>query len=595
MKKEWILAKELGPKHEKIDLDLNSVIIKILWQRGFRTKEAIDDFIKFRINPKLSIDLDGSANFLFYDPFLFKDMGLAVEMIIKHLRLANKIVIYGDYDADGITSASILYQALKFMKANVGVYLPDRISEGYGMNKEVIKKLSLDNTALIITVDNGIRSKKEIDYAKSLGIDVIVSDHHVLPEEKSDIPECPIINPANKEDKYPWPFLAGAGVAFKLVSALIIKSTLNKKQKRYIINKTLPLVAIGTVADMVSLLGENRVLLKKGLELLNRRDNLGLEALFKVSKVRADKEIEAWNIGWQIGPRLNAASRLKHANTAFNLINAKDKEEAKILAEELNKRNLERQKITEDIISQVEKALDKNNLPNIIISAAPAGVYWNEGVIGVVAGKIIDQYHRPALIFSRTKDEESGEYIFKASGRSIEGFNLVSEISKLSKYLHKYGGHPQACGLTIIGEENLNKFSKELLEVGAKKIDDKILVPKLKIDLELDLDQLNLDLAKELEVLAPYGQNNLQPIFLSKKLKLKDMLFLGEEKQHLKLYFSGKEDSNINLNVISFNASDSLKQASIGTILDLVYYLEVNNFNQSPELQLKLIDWRFSK
>ncbi|MCF7860055.1 DHH family phosphoesterase, partial [Patescibacteria group bacterium] len=367
MHKNWKIS-ELAPVEFKQSVpEADDVLLDILWNRGLRSSEAVRAFLSDEIEPALSLDLSDNASLVFYDPFLFRDMQKSVDLIIKHIKAGHKIIVYGDYDADGVTSSAVLAEALTTLHAKVEVYLPDRVSEGYGLNKEALKQLKDNGAELIITVDNGIRNKAEVEFAQQLGLEVIITDHHVLPETKEELPDCPIIDPADKSDTYPWPFLAGVGVAFKLVSAVLSQSKLETEQKRLIAERSLDLVAVGTIADMVSLLGENRILVKKGLEILNQNRRLGLREIFKTAKIAIDKPLEAWNVGWQLGPRLNAASRMGHANSAYALIVADKEKEAKELALELNQRNQERQQITENIIKQVEAQIEVKNLPQIII------------------------------------------------------------------------------------------------------------------------------------------------------------------------------------------------------------------------------------
>ncbi|MFA7050194.1 MAG: single-stranded-DNA-specific exonuclease RecJ, partial [Patescibacteria group bacterium] len=458
MEKIWQFYPKITDKILEENFDKNQFILQLLYNRGLKTKEDFSWF--FNLD-----DLD------FFDPFLFSDMDKAIELIIKHIKQGSKIMIYGDYDADGVTSSALLYDIFSVFKAKVDFYLPDRVSEGYGLNKGAIEEIKKDDFGLIITVDNGIRNKEEVAYAKSLGLDVIVTDHHTLPEKKEDLPECLLINPADENSDYPFRFLAGVGVAFKLASALIKKSKLEEEDKKRLINRSLDLVALGTVADMVSLLGENRLLVKKGLDALNQTRRLGLQELISVAGLSG--ELNSYNIGFQLGPRLNAASRIKHANSALNLLITKDEQEAKNLAEDLNNKNFERQKITEELMSSAESQINPEDLPKIIIVKNSKEDAWNEGVIGLVAGKIAEKYYRPTLVIAKTSEifeDENGQQkeIYKGSGRSIEGFNLVEVLEENKDVLYKYGGHPMAGGFSVIGDHNTFLFIDRLKEKADK-------------------------------------------------------------------------------------------------------------------------------
>jgi len=353
------------------------------------------------------------------------------------------------------------------------------------------------------------------------------------------------------------------------------------------------------------LLGENRFLVKRGLSILNQNRRLGLKALFQTAKIALDRPLEEWNVGWQLGPRLNAASRLGHANSAFALISAEDEVEARNLAQELNQRNLNRQQITEEIIKQMEAQIDKDNLPPLIIGVAQDGQSWNEGIVGLIAGKICDKYHRPTLVVARIIEEEernqadtglkAAQLSFKGSGRSIEGFNLIAAIEECSEFLDKYGGHPMACGFSIENVENLNGFRDKLLVIAKKKLTPEILVPKLSLDSALSAREITLSLADSLTKLAPFGQNNPQPKFTSANLRVDDIVWMGKDRQHIKLRLAAANSQDIfSVGAIAFNAPDTFKDLQIGDIIDLAYYLEINEFNGRRELQLKIIDWRKS-
>ena len=603
MHKNWKVS-EAPPVEFKQSLpEIEGLLLDILWNRGLHSAEAVRAFLSDSIDPNLSLDISGNSSLVFYNPFLFRDMQAAVNLVIKHIKEGNKIIVYGDYDADGVTSSAVLSEALKTLHAKTEVYLPDRVSEGYGLNNKALTQLHSNGAKLIITVDNGIRNKEEVEFAQKLGLDVIITDHHVLPESREDLPKCPIIDPADTSDTYPWPFLAGVGVAFKLVSAILQQSKLETEQKRLIAERSLDLVAVGTIADMVSLLGENRWLVKKGLEILNQNRRLGLREIFKTAKIAIDKPLESWNVGWQLGPRLNAASRLGHANSAFSLIVADKEDEAKELAFELNSRNQERQQITKNIIADVEKQIDAKNLPKIIIGLAQEDQFWNEGVIGLVAGRICEKYHRPTLIITRIVEEaemdQENEQIkatklsFKSSGRSIEGFNLIAAVEECSQHLDKYGGHPMACGFSVASEEKLKNFREAISKVAEAKLTPEMLVPQLQLDAELDFSALNLDLVSAINTLAPFGQHNLQPRFVSKNLVINDIVLMGSEKQHIKLRLSSVDNPALaSFWAIAFGSSAEYKELKIGDKIDLAYYLDINEFNGRREVQLKIIDWK---
>ncbi|MFA5000382.1 MAG: single-stranded-DNA-specific exonuclease RecJ [Patescibacteria group bacterium] len=605
--KIWQVSPKIKDDFIAAHPDINPVVLQLLHNCGLTDVAAIKLFLDSELPAELSRRIGEPDGPIFYDPFLFKNMAAAAELIISHLKAGNKIMVYGDYDADGVTSSVILLETLKILGGEADVYLPDRVSEGYGLNKEAIDQIAAQDFKLIITVDNGIRNKEEAAYARECGLELIITDHHILPEDRADLPNCPHINPSDSEDNYPWPYLAGVGVAFKLICALLSQAKIAEQQKKLIAEKCLDLVAVGTVADMVNLLGENRLLVKSGLEVLNKNKRLGLVELIKISKINNSRPLEAWNIGWQIGPRLNAASRLAHANSAFTLLTTTDQAEASALAAELHQRNLSRQEITAEISAAVEEQIDPDNLPPLIIGLAGEDQIWNEGVIGLVAGRIADKYHRPTLIITRLVEEAEFDpateklvpkkLSFKGSGRSIEGFNMIAAIEDCAELLDKYGGHPMACGFSLIGEEKLEKFKERIIAAAGAKLSAADLIPKLAIDAELAWPELGLDLAEKISALAPFGQNNPQPRFVSYDLRVNDIVTMGVDNQHIKLRLSAAEGEG-RLNscwALAFGAAEEYKKIKIGDRLDLVYYLEINEFNGRREAQLKMIDLKVRK
>ncbi|MEA1963225.1 MAG: single-stranded-DNA-specific exonuclease RecJ [Patescibacteria group bacterium] len=553
------------------------LVLQLLHNRGITEKEEIKDF------------LEGDYEKNSHDPFLFRDMKEAVDLTIRHIKKSNKITIYGDYDADGVTSSAILFELLSLFRADVDVYIPHRVKEGYGVNKQAVDLIAKNNTKLIITVDTGIRSKKEIAYARELGIDVIVTDHHVPPNELSEYPKCLIINPAITADKYPYNFLSGAGAAFKFAKALIDSSKLSKEDKQNLGYRLLDLVAIGTVADCVRLTGENRILVKKGLEILSNTKRIGLISLYDAAKINNNNKIDTWNIGFQIAPRLNAAGRLDHANMAYQLLITKNIDEAKKLALELNARNQERQQITDEIFLEVEEQIDIKNdnvlvgIYNLKNNKSEKKTVWNEGVVGLVAGKIVNKYFRPSLVITKTKNG------YKGSGRSIPSFNLIKAIAKCADFLDKYGGHPQACGFSF-SEKNLDNFVNKIKNIAKKEITKDMMKPVVKIDAILNFEEINEDLYEKISALAPYGQGNERPVFLSENIQIFDIMTMGMEGQHIK--FKLKNDKSGFINAISFNGSETWKNFSISDIINIVYNLDLNVFNGRTEAQLKVVDIR---
>lgn len=566
--------REQHPKHSRF-------ILQLLYNRGLKTADDLKWFLAEE-------PLD------FFDPFLFKDMSRAVELVIKHLKQGGRIMIYGDYDADGITSSALLYDILTIFKARVDFYLPDRVSEGYGLNRTAIDEIKKNGFSLIITVDNGIRSKDEVDYIKSLGLDIIITDHHAYPEDEKDWPDSPTINPADASSGYPFKYLAGVGVAFKLVSALIEKSKLSGEQKKILLARNLDLVAIGTITDMVSLVGENRLLVRRGLEVLNSSQRIGLLELIKVAGLNAP--LNSFSLGFQLGPRLNAASRIQHANSALKLLISSDPIEARRLAEELDNNNLARQKVSEEVLTAADSQIDPDHLPSLIVIKDFSDQTFNEGVIGLVAGKLAEKYYRPVFIIVKTEEQavaEDGQsyHLYKGSGRSIEEFNLVAALEDNQQYLYKYGGHPMAGGFSVLGEEKTLAFISHLEKMGAERLKQASLQAKIKVDCELDFSDIDQQLVESINGLSPFGQNNPSPKFVTFNVKVIDLNQMGSKGQHIKFKFLNHNDKEMKTFWgVAFGASRKYSHLRPGDNVDLVYSLEFNFFNGAKDIQLKIID-----
>ena len=580
MKKIWQIQAKIPKSFKEDYAEINPLLLQILFNRGLKTKEDLRWFLSEREE--------------FFSPFLFKDMKPAIDLIISHIKKRAKIMIFGDYDADGVTSSALLYDVFSSLKASVGFYIPDRISEGYGLNKKALKQIKADGFSLIITVDSGIRNKEEVAYAQSLGLDIIVTDHHAYPEKEEDWPKCLIINPADKSSGYPFKYLAGVGVAFKLATALILESKLKEGEKNILIEKTLDLVAIGTVSDMVPLIGENRLIVQRGLQVLSQTKRVGLLELLRVSGV--ERKIDSFCLGFQLGPRLNAASRMKHANSALNLLISSNSAEARTLANDLNEKNLARQAMTEEVLAAAKSQIDQDNIPKLIIVTDFSDKSWNEGVIGLVAGKLSEQYYRPVLIIVKTEEKalasDGKEYfLYKGSGRSVEGFNLVEALEDSKDLLYKYGGHPMAGGFSVLAEENTLAFIDKINSWAEDKISLELLRPRIRVDAELNFSLINDEFLELIERLAPFGQSNKAPCFASFKLKIIDIVKMGQEEQHIKIRFLNHEDKDMkSFWGISFGGSKKYSQLKLGDIVDLVYSLEFNHFNGKKEIQLKIID-----
>lgn len=549
--------------------ELPPVILQMLHNRGISEEKDIEKFMRADFTEDT------------YDPFLFSQMKEAVRLIIEHIKAGHRIGISADYDADGVTSGALLYELFRTLRADADVYIPDRVKDGYGMNAEGIDIFISGGVRLVISVDCGMKNKEVADYARTMGLDVIITDHHLPPDEIKDLPDCPIINPNNHNEEYPFKKLAGVGVAFKLAQALVESSKLPPDLKQRVIERSLDLVAIGTVADCVALVDENRALVRKGLEVLNNTKRPGLLKLVEASGINKGSPLQSWNIGFQIAPRLNAAGRMDHANTALELLTTDNEEEAAVLAERLNRKNSQRQDESAELYEEVSELIDKDDEIFVLVQPEERPGNWNEGIIGLVAGRIMEDYYRPTIILARS---ETG---YKGSGRSIPEINIVKIMEANKGYIEKYGGHPSACGLSV-ARENIDKLKQGIKEAALQAARGLDLVPSLFAEMELPLRDISHKLFEEISAFEPFGNSNDRPNFVSRGVEVVDITKMGLEGQHLKLKLN--DGSSAFINALGFSQSETWQDLRIGDKIDIVYYLDLNEFNGRSEIQMKIID-----
>lgn len=504
----------------------------------------------------------------FHDPFLMPDMEKAVPRILNAIKEQHKTIIYGDYDVDGITSVTVLKKYLEERGLEVGTYIPNRLNEGYGLNKEAVKKIADQGYTLIITVDCGISCIEEIEYANKLGIEVIVTDHH---EPGEEIPKClAVIDAKRKDNHYPFNQLAGVGVVFKLIQAISIK--LNLDAKEYL--KYLDIVCVGTISDIVPLVDENRVITKLGLKLVERTKNIGLKTLLESTGY---KEINSTTISFGIAPRINACGRMGEEIEALHLFLTNDLQEAKQISEKLNKYNTERQEIEKQIFKQaLELVENQEEKPCIVLGKEG----WHHGIIGIVASKITDIYFKPSILICFEGKEGKG------SGRSIPGFDLHDAVMNCNTYVEKFGGHSMAIGINV-KKENFEKFKKEF-ETYTQNSHINDIIPIIKIDREVDIRKINIQDIKDLKLLEPYGEANKMPLFLIKNLKIQAIRTLSECK-HIKLKLG---IDNYIIDAIGFNMGNIADKYLIGDKVDVVGSLEINEFGGNENIQINLKDMR---
>ena len=560
MNKKWEYRNIDEKKVENIvrKYNISKIVAKILVKKNIIEDYEINKFL----NPNRHD---------FYDPFLMPDMEIAVERILKALKNNEKIIIYGDYDVDGITSTTVLKKFLSQRGANVSQYIPDRLNEGYGLNKDAIEEISKDGFTLMITVDCGISGIEEIEYAKSLGLETIITDHH---EPADNLPNAiAVVDAKRKDNTYPFNQLAGVGVAFKLIQALSIK--LNLEEKEYL--KYLDLVCIGTISDIVPLVDENRVIAKLGLKLVEITKNIGLKTLLETSGY---KTIDSTTISFGIAPRINACGRMGHARKALNLFLTDDILEAKKIANELNKFNQERQEIEKRIFDEALNEIEKENKNKDAIVLGKEN--WHHGVIGIVSSKITELYYKPSILICFDDD------IGKGSGRSIPGFDLYEALSNCNKNITRFGGHSMAIGITI-NKNNFENFKKDFEEY-AQNFNISDIIPVINIDEEVLLKEISIRDISELKLLEPFGEANKTPVFLIKNLKIHSIRSLSEGK-HIKISL---KDDNYWIDAIGFNLGYLSNEYKIADKVDVVGNLEINQFNGRENIQIILKDIRKS-
>jgi single-stranded-DNA-specific exonuclease len=523
---------------------------------------------------------------LFHDPFLLDGMHLAVDRVRFALKNNEKIRIYGDYDADGVSSTSLMICLMRQLQANFDYYIPNRITEGYGLNRNAIDTARKHGVSLIITVDTGISAVDEISYARQLGIEVVVTDHHEPPDQ---LPEAhAIINPKKPECPYPFKQLAGVGVAFKLAEALLGRFP----------EELLEFVAIGTVADLMPLMDENRILVRMGLERIRSTSSLGIRALLGVAGIE-QRDVNAGHIGFAIAPRINASGRLEHAEIAVICLTTHSEQEAEHIAFDLDRLNRERQQIVEQIsaeaMEQAARLHELGLMENVLVLA---GEGWNVGVVGIVASKLLERYYRPTLILGI--DPVTG--LAKGSARSIPGFDIHAALTDCKDLLHHYGGHQAAAGMTL-HRDQLIDFHRRLNDYAEQHMTEELLIPELVGDMELQLGDISADMISQLELLAPFGMKNPPPRFVLNGLLIKHLKLMGKDQQHLKLQLYNRVDSNpLIIEALGFNKSSWAPLVSPTDQIDLYGELSINEWNgvRRPQIivkdiritEVQVFDWR---
>jgi len=562
---KWVIANEYS--HEEVaafsaSLRVSPVIAKILLRRGVNSLEGAQKFFRATLNH-------------LYDPFLMKDMSVAIERLRRAVLSDEKILIYGDYDVDGITSVSFLYLILKELGVNVSYYIPDRQLEGYGLSATGIQEAQRRQTNLIITVDCGITGHAEIELARSMGIDIIVSDHH---EPGAVLPNAiAVLDPKRADCPYPFKELAGVGVTYKLAQGLLTRMGIDLS----ILENYLELVAIGTAADIVPLVDENRIFVKAGLERLNESESIGMKALMNAAALNG-KEIGTGQIVFVIAPRINAVGRMGDAERAVKLLTTKDEQEAREIAGILEHENRHRKNVDEETfreaLAMAEQHFNRSQTRSMVLHQKG----WHLGVIGIVASRVVERFYRPTVLIS------TEEGVGKGSARSIEGFDLYEALKGCEDLLLGFGGHKYAAGLTI-AEENIEPFKQRFEEIACQRLQDDLLLPKLSIEAELRLSEIDSKFLKLLKMFAPFGPQNMRPVFVSNNVQVVGTpSIVGVN--HLR--FKIRQDHCV-LDVIGFGMGELLYRLNPGdTNLDIAYVIEENEYMGRKNIQLRVKDLR---
>ncbi|MGB4520890.1 MAG: single-stranded-DNA-specific exonuclease RecJ [Candidatus Omnitrophota bacterium] len=539
------------------ELKISKIVAQLLINRGIKNVPQADKFLNVKIQH-------------FLDPYTFSDMKLAVDLIKKAAKNKEKVLICGDYDVDGITSVALLKNTFSGLGLKTSHYIPHRVNDGYGLNKNVVTIAKEKNIKLLVTADCGTSSYEEIKELRRQNRDVILTDHHE--PSNCNLPEASaIINPKIKNCPYKFKDLAGVGVAYKLCQALTGSALIDD----------LDLVSLGTIADVVPLVDENRIIVKEGLLRLTMAKRTGIKSLIEVSRIN-DREINSTFVSFILGPRINASGRMDTAETALSLLMSQDKEEADIFAKSVDTYNRKRQKVEARILEEAQNLINKeiNFKEHKIIILAKEG--WHQGVLGIVAAKLADRFYRPTIVISLSGN------LCKGSGRSIKNFHLFHALLECKEHLETFGGHSHAIGL-LITKDNIKGFKEKINQLAKEKLKIEDLLPGLDVDMELDLDSLTEGLAQEIKALEPFGTGNSEPLFFARNLKLKGQPQVLS-RDTLKFWVT---DGNVTCSVIAFGMG-SLKDSLLNAeCLDLVYSLAIDNWRQQNTLILQAKDLFF--
>ena len=563
---KWVLRRKAADDLLRQVPDLDPILAKVLYARKIDTPERVRAFL--------------AEERELGSPFQLPDMSQAVTRLRQALQRQERIVVYGDFDADGVSATALLVSALKSLGGEVYPYIPDRFSEAYGLNKPALERLHSEGAQLVVTVDCGIRSVEEVAHARTLGLDMIITDHHSVPKELP--PALAVVDPKRPDSRYPFRELAGVGVAYRLVDALsrALSRVTQGERPDLDLDQFLDLVALGTVADIVPLRGENRTLARWGLRRMRESKRVGLSALMKVSGVELGK-VDSQAIAFRLGPRINAAGRLKHAMLGYDLLVTSSEDQAEKLATELNLINQQRQQLLLEQVEEARELLGKDGGRQLLFVEGPA---FHEGIVGLIASRLTDEFYRPALVM-----RSEGE-ITRGSARSIEGFHITHALDDCAQLLSRYGGHARAAGFSL-PTENLPAFSEQLEGYCAEHLDTEILQRRISADAIVTLDDIDEDTPAALTPLEPCGEGNPEPALATLGLRLLSLRPVGQEGRHLRMEVS---DGKRSVSAIAFRQGHLASEYAPGDTIDLIYRPALNEWQGKESLQLVVTAMRSS-
>lgn len=545
-------------------IDLHPIVEQLLLQRNLTTKKYVENFFSPSYDE-------------LHDPFLFADMERVVKRVKKAIDNQEIIGVFGDHDADGVSSATVLVEGLEKLGLNVDVYIPDKLTEGHGINKKAIDEFEAVGVTLMFSVDCGTSNVTEVAYANKKNIDIIITDHHHAPEI---LPQAfAIINPQLPQCKYPFKAISGTAVAFKVVQALFEKLAPEKNEQ---LKWLLDVVCVGTVADCMPLIDENRVLVKYGLLVLSKTRRVGYQEMIAVGNIAIspNKIPSANTVAYQMAPRINAAGRMSHAKYAFELLRETDRRQAGQKAVVLEEQNLERRKITDKLTKEIEKIVEDHHSDKSFILISDKD--YPVGIVGIIAGQIAQKYQKPTGIFTEFDDESRGSF------RSVEGLHIVDVLDECCEYLEKFGGHEQAAG-AVIKNKNFAQFCDAANVCVTKKIGDKKIESCVDVDCEINMKDVDHNLASQLQKLEPYGEANEEPIFVVRNIIINDIRAIGSGGKHLKMKVTS-QDGSVVYDAIAFGRGYMTEFMSVGDTIDIAAHIQENEWMGNVNVQFNIVD-----